>query len=320
MTTNAITLEFSHTTKGKRLLLFGGYIYTLNKDRGRVKYWRCRDRPCKAFVRTDGDDNYKNHSGSHDGHLPSPEQIELLKFKKQVKERVIKESTPIAHIYEQELANANLSQISLALAPEAKDARKDKILMKFSFLFTLIKTSEPSLCRLRRKTTPILPTSSDCDIPLTYRQTLDGKEFLFKDSMIRGKRELIFANEKQLLTLFESKHIFIDGTFSVCPPFFDQVLTIHGIHHEHGEFLLMFLLYKFTFPFEVVPCVIAVLPGRSSTFYNHLFQLLDEYAASLHMSFEPDLITTDFENGLIKSIKHHVSCILKVLGFSITSF
>ena len=130
MTTNVINLEFSTTTKGKRLLLFGGYIYTLNKDRGKVKYWRCRDRSCTAFVHTDGKNNYKAHSGSHDGHLPSPEQIQLLKFKKQVKEGAIKEKTSIAHIYEQELVNANLSRISLALAPDAKDARKDYISFK----------------------------------------------------------------------------------------------------------------------------------------------------------------------------------------------
>ena len=115
MTTNVIHLEFSTTTKGKRLLLFGGYIYTLNKDRGKVQYWRCRDRSCKAFVHTDGNNKCKAHFGSHDGHLPSPEQIQLLKFKKQVKKRIIKEKTPIAHIYEQELVNANLSRIGLDL-------------------------------------------------------------------------------------------------------------------------------------------------------------------------------------------------------------
>ena len=131
MITNANSLEYSTTTKGKRLLLFGGYVYTLNKDRGQVKYWRCRDRSCGAFVRTDGNDNYKAHFGIHDGHLPSPEQIKILKFKKQVKERVIKEKAPIAHIYEQELANANLSQISLALAPDTKDAGKDYISFKY---------------------------------------------------------------------------------------------------------------------------------------------------------------------------------------------
>ena len=97
----------------------------------KVKYWRCGDRSCGAFVHTDGNDNYKAHFGIHDGHLLFPEQIQLLKFKKQVKERVIKEKTPIADIYEQELANANLSQISLALARDAKDVRKDDISFKY---------------------------------------------------------------------------------------------------------------------------------------------------------------------------------------------
>ena len=176
--------------------------------------------------------------------------------------------------------------------------------------FTLTKFAEPSLCRLHRKTTPILPTSSAFDIPIIYKQTLNGKDFLFKDTIIRDKRELIFATEKQLIILYESQHIFIDRTFSVCPPFFDQVLTIHGVHHEHGELLLSLLLYEFkNFLLQVVPCVIALLPGRSSTFYNHLFQLLDQHAANLRMTFELNVVTTDFENGLIKSIKHHVSFI-----------
>ena len=76
MITNAINHECSTTTKGKRLLLFGGYTYTLNKGRGKVKYWRCRDWPCTAFVHTDGKDNYKAHCGSHDGYLLSTEQIQ----------------------------------------------------------------------------------------------------------------------------------------------------------------------------------------------------------------------------------------------------
>ncbi|CAF3028998.1 unnamed protein product [Rotaria sp. Silwood2] len=269
MATDTVTLEFRTTTKGKRLLLYSGYAYTLNKDRGKVKYWRCEDRSCSAFVHTNANDNYKAHSGTHDGHLPSPDRIELLEFKKNVEARVIHETTPIARIYEQELAAAKLSQTSLALAPDAKDAHS-------------------SLSRLRRKTIPTLPTSIEFDIPTIYTQTLDAKEFLFKDTQTRGKRELIFASEQQLVMLFESKHIFIDGTFLVCPPFFDQVLTIHGVHHAH-----------------VLPCIIALLPGRSSAFYNYLFQLLDQHASDLHMTFEPELITTDFESGLIKSVKHH---------------
>ena len=48
----------------------------LNKNRGKVKFWRCRDWSCTAFVHTDGKDNYKAHYGFHDGYLPSPGQIQ----------------------------------------------------------------------------------------------------------------------------------------------------------------------------------------------------------------------------------------------------
>ncbi|CAF1672524.1 unnamed protein product, partial [Adineta ricciae] len=147
---------------------------------------------------------------------------------------------------------------------------------------------EPSLSRLRRQTTPALPTSRDFDIPDRYGETLAGKPFLLIDTLIRGKRMLAFANELQLVILFKSKHIFIDGTFSVCPPFFDQVFIIHGVHHEH-----------------VVPCVLALLPGRSATVYKHLFETLDEQATDLDMSFEPEMITSAFESGLIKAVQQH---------------
>ena len=94
---------------------------------------------------------------------------------------------------------------------------------------------ESSLCRFRPTTTPVLPTSSAFDIPEKYAQTLGGKHFLLHDILIRGQRVLTFANDLQLTILFKSSHIFIDGTFKVCPPFFDQVFTIHGVHHEHGK-------------------------------------------------------------------------------------
>jgi hypothetical protein len=176
-----------------------------------------------------------------------------------------------------------------------------------NFTFHMILYLEPSLSRLRRGTTPVLPTSSVFDIPDNYSQTLGGKQFLLNDTLIRNKRMLTFANDLQLVILFKSKHIFIDGTFSVCPPFFDQVFTIHGVHHEHGEFFPYSLINASKmFLFVVVPCVIALLPGRSATVYKRLFELLDEQATDLGMTFEPELITSDFETGLIKTVKQHV--------------
>ena len=62
--------------------------------------------------------------------------------------------------------------------------------------------------------------------------------------------------------------------------------------------------------FQVLPYVLSLLPGRSATIYNHIFELLEQEAADRRMTFEPDTITTDFEKGLIKSVKNHVSFFL----------
>ncbi len=88
---------------------------------------------------------------------------------------------------------------------------------------------------MRRTTTPPLPVSSDFEIPDRYSQTLDGKDFLLFDTSIHNKRIIVFATDLQLIILFNSSQIFLDGTFDVCPPYFDQVFTIHCIHHQRGE-------------------------------------------------------------------------------------
>jgi hypothetical protein len=120
MTTSG--LQYSTTTKGKRLLIYDGYMYTLNKDRIHVKYWRCQERTCSANIQTDNKDNIKAHNSNHN-HLSSPKSIELVEFKHNVKRRVVKESTAIAHIYDQELAAAQLSLPALSIALSSNEAR-----------------------------------------------------------------------------------------------------------------------------------------------------------------------------------------------------
>ena len=115
---------FSVSSKGKQVLLCDGFIFNLNKKNANVKYWRCEIRSCAVSIQTDENDMFKAMKGQHDGHLPDPERIELLEFKQKVKDRVTNETTPIARIYDQELAAANLSSTALALAPLAKDARE----------------------------------------------------------------------------------------------------------------------------------------------------------------------------------------------------
>jgi hypothetical protein len=80
------------------------------------------------------------------------------------------------------------------------------------------------------KLTPELPDSISFDIPESYQTTALGEKFLVCDTSARRRqRMLIFASQKQLELLFNSSTLFMDGTFSATPPFFNQVFTIHGL-------------------------------------------------------------------------------------------
>ena len=92
---------------------------------------------------------------------------------------------------------------------------------------------EPGLNQARRKLTPALPASTSFDIPDSYQCTITAEKFLVCDTLVcRKKRMLIFASPKQLESLFNSSILFMDGTFSATPPFFDQVYTIHALKFE----------------------------------------------------------------------------------------
>ena len=116
------TINFSTSNKRKPILISDGFIYQLNKTRPKIKYWRCKDRLCSAYIHTNQNDQYVGKSGDHSSHLPIPESIELTLFKEKVKERVVKETTAIGKIYDHELGSAALSEAALALTPLPDDA------------------------------------------------------------------------------------------------------------------------------------------------------------------------------------------------------
>ncbi len=88
-------------------------------------------------------------------------------------------------------------------------------------------------------------------------------------------------------------------------------------HHILIKFLLSIVLIMhivrsnfassiYSSVYLAVPCVIALLPDRSASIYKHLFELLQQEAKQLRLKFIPDIITTDFEPGLIKAIKDQI--------------
>ena len=116
------SLSFSTSNKRKPILICDGFIFQLNRTRPKLKYWRCKDRNCSAYIHTNHNNQYVGKSGDHNFHLPVPEQVEVATFKEKVKERVVKETTAIGKIYDKEMASLNLSDGALSLIPLAGEA------------------------------------------------------------------------------------------------------------------------------------------------------------------------------------------------------
>ncbi|CAF1300176.1 unnamed protein product [Rotaria sp. Silwood1] len=238
---------------------------------------------CWAGVHLDAHDQFIKFTKHDHNHMPVPERVEIRKLIMNVKTRVQDETTAIGQIYNEELGKANLSKSALAAAATAKEINS-------------------TLNQARRLTTPNLPTSIDFLIPSKYRTTNNGERYLLGDRVQRydgevDNRILLFATDEQLKTLFTCSHIMMDGTFDCSPSHFDQVYSIHGIKNDHN-----FL------------CVIALLGNRTAIIYKELFSILANHARRLDLQFRPQMITSDFEPALIKTVANefpntrHIGC------------
>ncbi|CAF2979155.1 unnamed protein product [Rotaria sp. Silwood2] len=215
--------------------------------------------------------------------MPAPEKLEIRKMLVDVKNRINRETGAVGKIYTEEISRANLSTTALAIANTAKQANR-------------------GLDKVRRKNTPVLPSSMDFDIPSRYKKTTDGRRYLLADKVQHvgedvEKRILVYSTDKQLRLLFTSSHIMMDGTFASCPLHFDQIYSIHCMKNNQSCL-----------------CVIALMCGRSSVIYKELFSILIHHAHRLQMRFHPTTITTDYELAMVKTIAEefpnarHIGC------------
>ena len=179
--------------------------------------------------------------------------------------------------------------------------------------------------RARSKTLPPLPKSLKFDIPVAFSTTSSDEKFLFLDHLYakETKRILAFASPMQLKSLFNSKLICVDGTFSICPRHHKQLLIIQSIDplKYDGEEMfahLIVFLSKLTLSFDTIkrfffclflalPVLFALLNDKKARTYRLLFQGLKRKAKEMKMKFEPDRIISDFESGMISTIKKMVS-------------
>lgn len=92
----------------------------------------------------------------------------------------------------------------------------------------------------------------------------------------------LFATTQNLQTMKSCEQWFCDGTFSVTPPLFSQLYTVHGLLHG-----------------KVIPLVYALLPNKTAHIYRLTLNALKELQSDLN----PKQIMIDFEVGFITACK-----------------
>lgn len=74
-------------------------------------------------------------------------------------------------------------------------------------------------------------TLDDLNLTADFCTTPNGHNFLLYDSgVVNNKRMVIFGTQGNLDFLATCVEVYMDGTFSVTPPLFNQLYTIHGLY------------------------------------------------------------------------------------------
>ncbi|KAG0438058.1 hypothetical protein HPB47_017161, partial [Ixodes persulcatus] len=122
---------------------------------------------------------------------------------------------------------------------------------------------------------------------------------------------VVLASPLDLQMLHQSRHWICDGTFEYCPPCFSQLYTIHGFVHG-----------------EAVPLVTALLPGKTATTYQKLFEVVrDALTSRFGSTGAQQIVHFDFEAAAIASCQqvspgvttkgclfHFVQCLTRKIG------
>ena len=207
-------MEFITSSKRGKKHVIEGYIYCKNKSltNGR-SCWECKEKRskngCNARVTLDKNQEIIKGPSEHK-HPPKPENIAVGKIRSNMR-RMENETTPIPNII---------------IGDQLQGASGEKLakLPKLDTLRRCVRRQQQEQGRY-----PPISNGPNLNIPQKY--AIIGKEqFLHYDNG-RKDRILIFGTRDSLDYLENSLNWLMDGTFSVSPPQFAQLYTVHGFQN-----------------------------------------------------------------------------------------
>lgn len=103
--------------------------------------------------------------------------------------------------------------------------------------------------RAKRENMPLQPkTLRDLTIPDTLRTTIDGEQFLIKDSLVDNERLLLFCTKNNIYRLSLANYLIMDGTFWTVPTIYRQLYTIHAPVGGDNYKILPLSVFRITLP------------------------------------------------------------------------
>jgi hypothetical protein len=143
-----------------------------------------------------------------------------------------------------------------------------------------------ALHRHRQTFYPPIPRSvQDVIVRGQWRRTWKGERFLVHQDPQWGL--LIYMSPKSTTALQKCTDLYVDGTFSVCPKPFKQIVTIHGMYKD-----------------RVVPFVFCFLQSKNTALYREMFSQVAHHVhviSGRHLN--PTNFVCDFEISLWNAIE-----------------
>lgn len=269
---NNIICEIVTSIRGQDKINVHGYIMVKDKNRNDLYYWCCEKR---NVLECNGRAVTKLVEGQHilqkisdHNHAAEASRVEVINTINSLKERA-KETNELPAQIIQIVVSSSTSEMYSYLP--SRDALHQ------------------SINRARNSELPTEPDSlEDLVVPEDLTKTLDGTNFLIKDSVVDQDRILLFTTIANVRHLEQSSFWIMDGTFKAVPTIFKQLYTIHGsVGGSENS--------------RIMPLVYALMSRKSERCYRRLFQDLIDFGEEYDVHLQPQFILTDFEQAAINA-------------------
>ena len=204
--------EIVSSIRNKDKINVYGYMMLKDKNRNHKYYWHCEKRDilkCSGRATTIlTEDQHHLVNASEHNHAAEANRVKVIN-----KINVLKESAQQSNDQPAQIIQTAISDTTNEVYP---------YLPSHDALRQVIK-------RVRHIDTPVEPQSLESlIIPEDMKKTLNGVDFLVKDSIVDNKRVLMFTTSANINYLAQSSIWIMDGTFKTVPTIFRQLYTIHG--------------------------------------------------------------------------------------------